>query len=141
MKNLKDSVKINHFLQAVIPIVIDLVQAILKSNNWIIEHKGQALNTSFSIKAGDIETEFYLYNLFFEIATIDRDENPLRFDERLKDFEYFIEKMTRLIESKLRLLFQLFGEEDVEKALKNIEQNSEQYDRIRIIRFDTNPIK
>ena len=141
MQNLKDSVKINHFLQAITPIVVNLVQAILKSTNWTIERKGQALDTSFSIKAGDKETVFYLYNLFLEIATIDRDENPLRFDERLRDFDYFVEKTIRLTESKLKILFQLFGEEDVEKAIKNIEQNSAQFERIRIIRFDQNPSK
>ena len=141
MQNLKDSVKINHFLQAVTPIVVDLVQAILKSTDWQIERKGKGLDTSFSIKAGDKETVFYLHNLFLEIASIDRDQNPMRFDERLRDFDYFIEKTIRLTESKLKILFQLFGQDDIDKAIKDIEQTAGQYERIRILRFDQNPAK
>ena len=91
--------------------------------------------------AGDKETVFYLYNLFLEIATVDRDEIPLRFDGRLVNFDYFIEKTIRLTESKLKILFQLFGEEDVEKVIRSIEQNSGQYERIRILRFDHDPTK
>ena len=141
MQNLKDSVKINHFLQAVTPIVVDLVQAILKSADWQIERKGEGLDTSFSIKAGDKETVFYLHNLLLEIASIDRDQNPMRFDERLRDFDYFIEKTIRLTESKLKILFQLFGSDDIEKAIENIEQTAGQYERIRILRFDQNSAK
>jgi len=141
MQNLKDSVKINYFLQAVTPIVVDIVQAILKSTDWQIERKGKALDTWFSIKAGDKETVFYLHNLLLEIATIDRDQNPLRFDERLRDFDCFVEKTIRLTESKLKILFQLFGQDDIDKAIKNIEQSANQYERIRILRFDRDPAK
>jgi len=141
MQNLKDSVKINHFLEAVTPIVVDLVQAILKSTDWRIECKCKGLDTSFSIKAGDKETVFYLHNLLLEIASIDRDQNPTRFDERLRDFDYFIEKTIRLTESKLKILFQLFGNDDIDKAIENIEQTAGHYERIRILRFDKNPAK
>lgn len=141
MRKLNDSAKINLFLQATAPLVIDIVGAILNSTNWQIERKGKGLDTFFSIKAGDNETVFYIHNLLLEIATVDRDQNPLRFDQRLEDIDYFIEKMVRLSESKLNILFQLFGNEDIEKAIAKIEKNSDQYERIRIMRFDQNPAK
>ncbi len=139
MHTSKDSAKINLFFQAVTPIVVDLVDAILKSTNWQISRKGKGLDTLFSIKAGDKESVFYLHNLLLEIATIDRDQIPLGFDEQLMDFSYFAEKAIRLTESKLKILFQLFGYEDVDEAIKNIEQDSGQYERLRIMRIDQNP--
>jgi hypothetical protein len=67
------------------------------------------LKTEFHIKSGEKEMTFYLHNLLLEIATIDRDENPLRFDDRLVDFDYFAKKTARIIESKLKILFKLLS--------------------------------
>ena len=141
MYTLEDSAKINIFIRAVTPLVINLVEAILKSTKRQIVCKGQGLDTLFSIKLDGKEIVFCLHNLFLEVATIDRDHTPLRFDEQLKDFGYFIGKVNHLAESKLNILFQLLDHEDIGKAIKNIEQNSSRYERIRIVKFDKEPPK
>ena len=136
MQNQKEITRINSFLTLVLPAVVDVTKRILQSLDFQVIEKGQGLDKVFSIKAAEKEAEFHLHNLFLEIATVDRDEEPLRFDEKLQDFDYFMNKMIRNVESKLRILFHLFGEEDVEKAIENITKDAKLYDRIRILRID-----
>ena len=118
------------------PIVIGQVKTILQSAGLQVEEKGEGSEFVFIIKSGEKQINFSPYNLLLEIATIDRDEVPLRFDEKLRDFGFFLDKMARLTQSKLQILFKLLAEDDVEKAIDNISQNTEQYQRIRIWRFD-----
>jgi hypothetical protein len=73
-----------------------------------------------------------------EIVTIDRDEEPLRFDEGLKDFDYFLAKMGRAINSKMRVVFEVLKEDDLDAAVENICKDAKDYERIRIWRFDQN---
>ena len=71
-----------------------------------------------------------------EIATVDRDDVPLRFDENVRDSDYLKAKIIRLIDSKLRILFPLLGEDNVDKVLESIYQFTNQYQRVRILKFD-----
>ena len=68
-----------------------------------------------------------------------KDEEPLRFDERLRDFDFFLAKTTYVVQSKLAVLSRLLGQEDVDAAIENISQNAEQYERLRIWRFHRKP--
>jgi hypothetical protein len=131
--------KINCFLTLMSPIIIEIVKTILQTLDFQVIEKGRGLDLVFSIKAEKKEAEFYLHNLFLEIATIDRDEELLRFDEGLRGFDYFLAKMARLIQSKLNVLFQLLGQEDVDAAIESITKDAKQYERIRIWRFDSKP--
>lgn len=136
MQNHKQITKINYFLQMVSPIVVDVVKRILQSLDFQVKEKGRGLDLVFIIKREEKKAEFYLKNLFLEIVSVDRDEEPLRFDENLQDFDYFLAKMVRITESKLRVLFHLFGEDDVEAAIENISKDTRQYERIRIWRVE-----
>ena len=108
----------------------------LQSIGMEVEQKGSGAGLVFSIKSGEKEAEFYLHNLFLEIATIDRDAQLLMFDEKLRDFDYFMTKMGQLIASKLNVLLQVLGHDDLEAAIENIAKDSKQYERIRIWKFD-----
>jgi len=79
---------------------------------------------------------FCLHNLLLEIATIDRDEQPLRFDQKLRNIDYFARKTAQIAESKLRILFELLAEDNLDKAIDSITQEANNYQRIRIPRFD-----
>jgi len=138
MQDKNEIAKINHFLSVVSPMVVGVVKTILQSLDWQVEQKGDGLDMVFAIKQDEKAAQFYLHNLFLEIATIDRDEQPLMFDENLRDFDYFLAKMARLIQSKLNVLFQLLGRQDIDAAIEIITKDSKQYERIRIWRFDEN---
>ena len=128
--------KINRFLNMVSPVIVGHVKMLLQSTGAKVRERGRGPDLAFYIKSGKKEVKFFLHNLLMEIATVDRDEEPLRFDERLHDFEFFLAKTTRLTQSKLNILFHLLGEENVDAAVERISQDAMQYERIRIWRFD-----
>jgi len=136
MNDLKESERINRFLYLVSPIVAKVVKRFLESSGCQIQQEGRGLELAFSIKKGKKEAKMYLQNLLLEIATVDRDEEPLRFDENLRDFDFFLAKSAQLTESKLRILFHLFGEDDVDAAIDKISLDAKQYERIRVWQFD-----
>ena len=136
MQNQNEFSRINIFLRMVSPIVIGQVKMILQTAGLEVEEKGSGSDLVFIIKSGEKEIHFSPYNLLLEIVSVDRDEVPLRFDENLQDFGFFLDKMARLTQSKLQILFKLLAEDDVEKAIDNISMDAEQYQRIRIWRFD-----
>jgi len=131
--------RINHFLNSMSPYIALKVKILLRMAGFEFTEKGWGLNTILSIKDGEKEADFCLHNLLLEIVTIDRDEVPLRFDENLQDFDYFKAKTDSLIESKLRILFQLLAQDSMEKAIEDIERHAHQYERIRIWRLDQKP--
>ncbi len=139
MQNQKEITKINHFLAMVSPVIAAIVKTIIKSIDCEVYQKGNGPDLVLSIKAGEKQMEFYLHNLFMEIATIDRDEIPIRFDENLRDFDYFLAKMARVIQSKLNVLFKLLAEENPDIALEKITHMAKDYERIRIWKIDQNP--
>ena len=136
MNDLKEFERINRFLFFVSPMVVRSVKSQLQSTGMQVTQKGRGLGAAFSIKKNGREAKMYLQNLLLEIATVDRDQQPLRFDENLRDFDFFLAKTARLVESKLKVLFHLFTEEDVDTAIENIAKNGKQYERIRIWQID-----
>ena len=128
--------KIGNFLSGVQPIVVEYVRTILKPHGFEIQETGSGLNISLSIKSKGKEVTFCLCNLLLEIATVDRDTEPLKFDERILDFPSFLLKLAHLTEAKLRILFCILEEDNPEAAIKRIEANSAGYERILICHFD-----
>lgn len=136
MQNQKETQKINQFLSIVSPTIVGHMKMLCQSTGAKVQEQGRGLNLSLLIKSGKKKTRFFLHNLFLEIATVDRDDDPLKFDERLRDFNFFLAKMTRLTQNKLKILFHLLLEEDVDAAIENIGRDAKQFERVRIWRFD-----
>jgi hypothetical protein len=136
MQNQIEIEKINNFLSLVSPVVVAIVKTILQTLGCNIKEEGSGLDLAFHIKSEGREVQFFLNNLLLEIATVDRDEDPFQFDENLRDFDYFLRKTVHVVESKLNVLFQLFGQDDVEAAMENITKDAKQYERIRIWKVD-----
>ena len=129
----KPSEKISTFLALCTPPIIGSVEKTLEQLGCRITKQGEGLETVIAIRSGDNEAQFYLRNLLLEIATVDRDAWPLEFDHKLYDFDYFLAKTVRVVESKLRILDCVFNGEDMDKAL---EKKADQYERITILRMD-----
>ena len=128
--------RIDAFLQLTTVVVVDIVSKVLQLTDCDIEQQGEGLDMVFSIKYADKEIQFHMHNLLLEIATVDRDEHPLRFDEKLLDFNYFVQKTNNLIDSKLSIIFELIFENDFDKAKENITRLANDYQRIRIWEID-----
>ena len=138
MQEQTETAKINHFLADVGPIVVGITKAILQALGCEVKEEGSGLDLVFSLKSGGKTLKFYVQNLLLEIVTVDRDQEPLRFDEGLTDFDYFLAKMAHAINSKLRVVFEVLKEDDLEAAIENICKDAKNYERIRIWRFDEN---
>ena len=140
-ENPTESEKINSFIYLVSPIVTGSLKRLLQAAGFEVKQEGSNLNTELIIQKGEKKAEMYLQNLLLEIATVDRDEEPLRFDENLRDFDFFLAKSAQLTESKLRILFHLFSEDDVDAAIDKIGLDAKQYERIRIWQIDQKGLK
>ena len=136
MQNQKEITQINNFLRFTAPLIISQVKMLLLSTGMEVKEEGRGADLAFVVKSGEKEIKFFLQNLLLEIATVDRDEKSLRFDKRLRDFDFFLAKSAQHIESKLRILFQVLSEDDIDVALENLSRCADQYERIRIWRFD-----
>jgi len=132
----KEDKRISNFLALVAPVVVKYVTMLLETAGYEVKKEGTGFDTSLVISKDSRQAKMYLENLFLEIATIDRDEDPLRFDGRLKDFDFFLEKTANLTKSKLKVLFHLFAEEDMDAVIENISREAKDYQRIRIWQFD-----
>lgn len=135
--NVQDkNIKISEFLAFITPLVCRILKGTFEAFEIAAQQKGQCMETVFHIKSGDKELDFYLSNLLLEIATIDRDEIPLRFDEDLCNYNYFTTKTAKLIDSKLRILFKVLDQDDIDKAIESITQSAKDYERICIVKLD-----
>jgi len=130
----QEAVKIAGFLTVAAPTITRLARMVLESHRYQVREEGAGLELVLSISTGHGEVRFFLRNLFLEIATLDRDEEPLRFDQDLLDFGYFLSKTADLVRSKLKLLLHLLETESVEEACKKIQADSAGYERVRIWR-------
>jgi hypothetical protein len=130
----QEAIKIAGFLTVAAPIIARLARTVLKSHGYQVREEGTGFELVLSISTGHGEVKFYLRNLFLEVSTLDRDEEPLRFDQDLLDFGYFLSKTSDLIRSKLKLLLHLLETESVEEACKKIQADSAGYERVRIWR-------
>jgi hypothetical protein len=130
----QEAIKIAGFLTVAAPIITRLSRMVLESHRYQVTEEGAGLELVLSISTGHGEVRFFLRNLFLEVATLDRDEEPLCFDQDLLDFGYFLSKTADLIRSKLKLLLHLLETESVEDACKKIQADSAGYERVRIWR-------
>ena len=88
MQNQNEIAKINYFLCVVSPIIVGHMKMLCQSTGAKVREQGRGLDLSLLIKSGKKKMKFFLHNLFLEIATVNRDDDPLRFDERLRDFDF-----------------------------------------------------
>ena len=128
--------RIKQFLCTVVPILTKQLKLAIQEAGFTVTEQGDGLDSVFLVKCGNKEIKFFLHNLLMEIATVDRDQEPLRFDKRLRDFDYFLAKTARLTESKLNILLHMLSKENVDATIESIIQDAKQYERIRIWRFD-----
>ena len=138
MQNQKENQKINQFLSIVSPTIVGQVRLMFQSTGAKIRQYGHGLEVVFLIESGKKEIRFSLQSLFLEIATINTDENQLRFDEELLDYNFFLDKMLRSARSKTKILFQLLLESNVDITTEGISQNRKLYRGFSVYESDHN---
>jgi len=112
--------KIADFLSANEQVITEIVKKLLIMCNCDVLTNGQGLELRFYLSFGETKAVFYFRNLFLEIATIDRDADPLQFDDKLHDYHYFMSKASFIIKSKLEILLRLLKSDDTDKTIDEI---------------------
>lgn len=97
-----------------------------------VVEKGVGLDAEIHISKDDKSLDYKLHNTLMEIATIDRDDNPLVFDKKLLEYDHFMKKTERVITSKIQVLLPLLLDENGIDKVKNMKG----YERIRIMEID-----
>ena len=124
------------------PVVKGCVQHILKKEGYSWETKEKGWEEFFEITVknrSDTTVQFFLHNLYLEIATKDRDDELLEWDMKLFDFSFFREKVIRIIFEKIRPLFIALSTDDTEKLKKKLRQFAKDEGfRMRMAIFDEN---
>lgn len=93
-----------------LPVVVKILEEVFKEHNIEYKREGSAWKTMYHLKKGDCGAEFFLDNLLLEIITVDRDENPLKFNKAiLNDTPAWIAKTMDVIESKLAMLIPMLN--------------------------------
>jgi len=124
------------------PMVKGYIQEILEKEGYSCEEKEKGWEEFLEIKAKDekeVKAQFFLHNLYLEIATKDRDDEPLEWDTRLLDSSFFQEKATTIIFSKIRPLLIALSTNDAKKLDEKLTKlaKSEGF-RMRMTLFDKN---
>ena len=132
-KTLDDEKKTNRVLNLCYSLVPRIVKSILLRAGFTVSERGKGLELIYEIKLAksSLGAEFYFHNLFLEIATKDRDAELLEFDERLIDFEYFLSKTLRIVESKIQPLVLIMSEDNPRKGIEKMMELAPQYERLR----------
>lgn len=132
----QEYIKINLFLNKAAPLVLNLLEDIFRDHNIDFTRAGQGLNMKYDLKKGQLSSTMFLGNLFLEIATVDRDSEPLIYDKRLNDFKFFIARLKDVINSKIAVLIPLMEGKDIEEAKKIAKKRHSSYERFIIKELD-----
>lgn len=115
--------KIAGFLVATAETFAATIRRLLLMCGCEVSAFGENLDLRYEIGYHGRVAVLYFRNLYLEIATVDRDAEPLEFDEKLRDFGYFSSKAVHVIKSKLTPLMQMLEATDLDETIGEILEN------------------
>jgi hypothetical protein len=75
------------------------------------------------------KVDYFFHNTFIEVFCVDRDDDPLVFDEKHDgDFEYTVNKIGSVLEGRYILIVGVLEGKTIEEIY---EENSDKYERVR----------
>jgi len=105
-----------------------------------ITEEGEGFNLIFDLelKGSDFSGKFFFRNLWLEIITKDRDDEPLEFDIELFDGNWMLQKAGEIMLSKLEIFKTVAKHKDksMEEINKEIMKLSHLYGRLNYRRVD-----
>ena len=124
-----ESHKISMFLVKAAPLIMTLLEMTFRHYGIGFTRGGKGLSMKYDLKKGKLSSKMFLNNLFLEVATVDRDSNPLRYDHRLNSFQFFMNRVKDVINSKLAVLLPLMDGKSPEEAGKIAKKLHPDYER------------
>ena len=89
------------------------------------------IELGYLLVAGDNRFDFRLGNALKELLSIDRDEQPMRFDYQLKDMDAGMQKLENIVVGRLELLRTMIESKDKEEFKRRMEGLGRYFDRMR----------
>lgn len=129
----EDERQVAVFLAFVGPALAEALSDYLQARGFEIVKIGEGIRQRFTVRNGVHEATLFLRNLFLEIATVDGHEEPLQFDTKLREFDYFTAKATHVVDSKIRLLARMLETENMDEVLEGLDT---EYGKVKILRID-----
>jgi len=128
--------KINEFLSLAAPFVISRVKRLFESLGLDVKEQGRGNDLAFVIESGKVEVTFLPYNMMLDIATINRRATPLKFDEDVRQLDFFLAKTAHVVENKLRVVFDTLAADDPDTAIERLCQGTRSDEWLRAWKFD-----
>lgn len=134
-----DMKMIGKFLEIFGDVLIELTKYKIAKFGYNVEITGKYLDTILIISKKDSKVdrmELHIHNMFMEIFTMDRDENPLRFDYGVIDYDYFEKKYEDIINSRVSMIDTMMKSDSKNLKENVINKHSKDMERINIIEID-----
>jgi hypothetical protein len=90
----------------------------------------------YVVESGGRRFELQLGNAFKEFLSIDREEDPLRFDWKITDPEQAADKLAGILAGRVELARAFIESETPEELKKRVEELGNQFQKIRFWRID-----
>jgi len=120
--------KIDQCLKKAAPLALKLLEAAFTDNNIDFTLTGTGLDMKYELSKGKFGSSMFMRNLLLEIATVDRDTEPLRYDYRLDDMEFLFRRIVETVGSKLAVLLPVMNG----KGIKSVRKLAPNYERLKI---------
>jgi hypothetical protein len=118
------------------PVVLKMIEAEFTARKLSYERCGTGFDICYKVGKDSHSTILYIHNLMFEILTVDRDANPLEFDERILKSDYCMHKIAGQVASKLFVLFAWLDGKSA-KEIADMVQTEGNYERFRLVEQET----
>ena len=90
----------------------------------------------YVVESGGRRFELQLGNAFKEFLTIDREEDPLRFDWKITDPDQAVDKLAGILAGRVELARAFIESETPEELKKRVEELGNQFQKVRFWRID-----
>jgi hypothetical protein len=128
---------ISHVTEIAAPKVTAYIREQYRAEGLVSQEEGQGPDTTITVTRNGNTSVYILWNTLIEIASIDIDDVPLRFDEGLWDYYYFVKKMKEVVEIRIRVILGSLNAKNSDDLREHLKKCYETGDYERICRWRT----
>ena len=132
MARTRNDTRIRDFMAFTAPLIVHCMKAELEELGCAVTQKGKELDAVLFISTYMVRAELHILDVVFNIIVVDGEQTPPAFDERILDFEFFCEKVDRVVERHLSFLKCFVAEKDLKAAAGKLQSDPTVCDKFGI---------
>ena len=121
------------------PPIAGLLIASFEGKGYNVVACNPGLNMQLEVSKDNKTTVLYLRGLFLDIATTDRDADPLIFDTRITDLSEAAKKISRVLRDRIELVERLMGAETNEDMAQVTKDLAHKFERLKMTMIEPEP--